>query len=85
MSAEMQYYVIGRTGQVGGPVLGLARRTYSADGPVDETLRSDLTWQPDTVITEWEYGDLTTEVIKVSDQDGERVADQLGTRWQRSR
>ncbi len=85
MTAAVQYYVIGRIGQVGGRVLGLARRTYSDDGPVDETLRGDLTWQPDSVLTEWEYGDLTTEVIKVSEQDGERVAEQLRGRWQRSR
>jgi hypothetical protein len=52
VSAEVQYYVIGRTGQVGGQVLGVARRTYSADGPVDETLRGDLSWQPDSVLTD---------------------------------
>ena len=46
---------------------GLARRTYAEGGPIDETLRKDMTWRPDSAIAEWEYGDLSEELVKISD------------------
>jgi hypothetical protein len=69
--SEVQYYVIvaGR----GRAASGLARRTYAETGPVDESLGRDLTWQRDSAIVEWEYGDLTSELVRVGEQEAENL------------
>jgi hypothetical protein len=77
--SEVQYYVL-VTGP-GGRASGLARRTYAESGPVDESLRRDLSWQPDSAIVEWEYGDLTAELIKVSDTEAENLIQAFRARW----
>jgi hypothetical protein len=80
---EVQYYVI-----MGGPggrgASGLARRTYAEAGPADETLRRDLSWQPDSAIVEWEYGDLGAELIKISEPEAENLIQAFRARWGRA-
>jgi hypothetical protein len=79
MSGDAQYYVIvaGQRGRAGG----LARRIFGAEGPVDETLRRDLTWQPDSAIVEWEYGDLGTELVRVSEHEAMNLTQAFRSRW----
>jgi hypothetical protein len=82
MTPEIQYYAViavGR-GQARMPS-GLARRIYEPDGPVDQTLRRDLGWMPDSAIVEWEYGDLGAEVVKISEDDAARLRDAFRLRW----
>ncbi len=80
--SEVQYYVIvmgrGRTAS------GLARRTYAEAGPIDETLRKDLTWRLDSAIVEWEYGELTAELVKVSEQEADNLTQAFRSRWARA-
>lgn len=83
MTTEVQHYVIVATqGRRGAS--GLARRTYAKTGPVDETLRKDLTWRPDSAIAEWEYGDLDAELVKISEQEAENLTQALRARWDRT-
>lgn len=81
-SSAVQYYVIvaGRSRAASG----LARRTYAAAGPIDETLRQDLTWRPDSAIVEWEYGDLSAELIKVGEQEADNLTQAFRARWTRT-
>jgi hypothetical protein len=82
MTPQIQYYAviaIGR-GQARVPS-GLARRIHEPDGPVDQTLRRDLSWMPDSAIVEWEYGDLGAEVVKISEDDAARLRDAFRLRW----
>ena len=81
--SEMQYYVI-LTGEGHRAATGLARRTYAEAGPVDETLRRDLDWQPDSAIVEWEYGDLGAELAKISDQEATSLTRAFQSRWGRA-
>jgi hypothetical protein len=60
---------------------GLARRIYEPDGPVDETLRRDLTWAADSAIVEWEYGDLGAELVRITDDDAGRLRETFRARW----
>lgn len=83
MTSEVQYYVI-VPGLGSRAASGLARRTYAETGPVDETLRPDLSWAPDSAIVEWEYGDLDTDLVKVSEQEAENLAQALRARWRRT-
>jgi undecaprenyl pyrophosphate synthase len=80
---QVQYYVIvaGRASRVAS---GLARRRYAQAGPVDETLRRDLTWQADSAIVEWEYGDLDTDLIKISEQEAENLTQAFRARLERA-
>jgi hypothetical protein len=69
---EVQHYVIvaphGRRAAA-----GLARRMFTGAGPVDESLSEDLTWRLDSAIVEWEYGDLGAELVRISEQEAERL------------
>jgi hypothetical protein len=81
MTSDAEYYVIVAHR---GPAAGLARRTPAESGPVDETLGRDLTWQPDSAIAEWEYGDLGTELVPISEQEAENLTQALRSRLRRT-
>jgi hypothetical protein len=68
---SVEHYVI--VADQGGRAAGLARRTLAESGPVDETLGPDLSWRPDSAIVEWEYGDLDTELVRISEQEAENL------------
>ena len=78
----VQYYVI-VTGH-SRAASGLARRTYAEGGPIDETLRKDLTWRPDSAIVEWEYGDLSEELIEISELEADNLTQAFRSRWTRA-
>ncbi|MGA3151466.1 MAG: hypothetical protein ACLPN6_16310 [Streptosporangiaceae bacterium] len=82
MPAEIQYYAIAMPGRTAATAAGLARRTFAADGPVDQTLRRDLTWQPDSAIVEWEYGDVGAELVKVGEAEAEQLIATFRARWE---
>lgn len=85
MTARVQYYAIVTGGSGGQSAAGLARRSYEPGAPVDETLRRDLSWQPDSAIVEWEYGDLGADLVKISEQEAENLTQALRARWSRTR
>jgi hypothetical protein len=81
---EAQYYVI--VAPLGTRAAsGLARRTYTEAGPVDESLSRDLTWRLDSAIVEWEYGDLGAELVRISEQEAENLTQAFRGRWGRPR
>jgi hypothetical protein len=81
--SQMQYYVI-IAGHGSRAASGLARRRFGQAGPVDEALCRDLSWQPDSAIVEWEYGDLDAELIKISDQEAENLTQAFRARLERA-
>ncbi|MGH3390071.1 MAG: hypothetical protein ACRDOO_14475 [Actinomadura sp.] len=48
---------------------------------MDETFRRDLTWQRSSVIYGWERGDLTTELVEISEEDAERITEGWKKKW----
>ena len=80
MSDRMQYFVI-VADQRSRAAAGLVRRTYAETGPVDETLRADLSWQPDSAIVEWEYADLAAELVPISEAEAENLTQAFRARW----
>jgi hypothetical protein len=82
VSNSVQYYVI-VANQGNRTASGLARRTYSEAGLVDETLRRDLTWGLDSAIVEWEYADLGAELVKIDEQEAESLTNAFRARWGR--
>jgi hypothetical protein len=78
-----QYYVI-VADHGNRAASGLARRRLAESGPVDETLRRDLSWRLDSSIVEWEYGDLGAELVRVSEQEAENLIQAFRARWERT-
>ena len=83
MSDEAQYYVI-VADQRNRAAAGLARRIRTDEGPIDETLRRDLSWQPDSAIIEWEYGDLAAELVLISEAEAQNLTQAFRARWGRT-
>ena len=81
MAAQMHYYAIVTVTRNVRAASGLARRTFAADGPVDETLRRDMSWQPDSAIIEWEYGDVGAEFVRISEAEADQLADSFRSVW----
>jgi hypothetical protein len=82
LASEAEYYVI--VAAPSGRAAGLARRAVTESGPVDETLGLDLNWQPDSAIAEWEYGDLGSELVRISEQEAENLTQAFRTRLRRA-
>jgi hypothetical protein len=78
---EVSYYAIVGAGRTVQAPSGLARRRYEATGPVDEALRRDLTWAPDSAIVEWEYGEVGADLIEISLATADRLIAGFRVRW----
>jgi hypothetical protein len=83
MAVPVQFYAIVTVSAAVRTASGLARRTFAAEGPIDETLRRDMSWQPDSAIVEWEYGDVGAELVRVSEGEADRLAESFRASWQR--
>lgn len=81
MAAEVSYYAIVGVGRTVQYPSGIARRRPSPDGPVDEALRRDLTWQPDSAIVEWEYGDVGAELVEISEAEAAELMERFRAEW----
>jgi hypothetical protein len=81
--SEVQYYVIVPS-HGGRAATGLTRRTFAETGPVDESLGPDLTWQRDSAIVEWEYGDLGSELVKIGEPEAENLTQAFRARRDRA-
>ena len=81
MSDEVKYYAIVGSGRTIQNPSGIARRTFHADGPIDEALRRDLTWERDSAIVEWEYGDVGADLVEISAAEADALIDQFREKW----
>lgn len=81
MAAEVAYYAILGERSAGGAA-GLARRTFTPAGRLDEALRKDLTWERDSAIYEWERGEeLGAGLLKISEAEAGSLIDRLRVTW----
>jgi len=78
---EVSYYAIVSAGRTVQAPSGLARRRYEATGPVDEALRRDLTWAPDSAIVEWEYGEVGADLVEISQETADRLIAGFRVLW----
>ena len=81
MSDEVKYYAIVGSGRTAQNPSGIARRTLSPNGPIDEALRRDLTWQRDAAITEWEYGDVGADLVEISEGEAQELIERFREKW----
>jgi len=79
--ADVRYYAIVGAGRTAQTPSGLARRRFVAAGPVDEALRRDLTWEPDSAIVEWEYGAVGADLVEISQAAADRLIAGFRLMW----
>jgi hypothetical protein len=79
---EVKYFAIVRDGDSPEHPSGLARRTMTRQGRLDETLRRDLTWKRDSAIYEWERGEeMSTDLVEISSAQAERLIQGFHQEW----
>jgi hypothetical protein len=78
---QVVYYVIKGVGRNPTEPSALVRRRFSEKGRIDEALRKDMTWERDTAIIEWEYGNLTGTLTEVSEPEAQRLIERFRVRW----
>jgi hypothetical protein len=77
VAGDIVYYAIIGPGRTAQAPSGLARRRYAGpDGQtlVDEALRRELAWEPDSAIVEWEFGDVGADLVEISEAAAARLA-----------
>ena len=61
---------------------GLARRTSTPQGRLDETFRRDFTWKRDSAIYEWERGEeLGADLVEISEVEARAVIERFREKW----
>jgi len=82
MAEETSYYAIVREDQGLDNASGLARRTYTPQGRLDEAIRKDLTWERDSAIYEWERGEeLGITLVEISEAEAGRLIEEFREKW----
>ena len=82
MTENILYYAILRDGDTPDRPSGLARRTSTPEGRLDETLRRDFTWKRDSAIYEWERGEeLGAELLEISAAMAAELIDRFREKW----
>ena len=82
MVSDVKYFAIVRDGDGLEHPSGLARRTMTPEGRLDETLRRDLTWARDSAIYEWERGEeMGADLVEISGEDAERLVQSFRREW----
>jgi hypothetical protein len=69
MNEPTVYYAITGVGRNPAEPSGLVRRRFTEGGRLDEALRRDMTWQRDTAIVEWEYGNAVGDLVQISEAE----------------
>jgi hypothetical protein len=78
---RVEHYAVIGVGRTQANPSGLARRRYTTLGRVDEALQRDLSWHPTSSITQWEYGNLGGDLVKISEAEAEQLIEQFREKW----
>jgi hypothetical protein len=82
VATEVKYFAIIRGDDDADHPSGLARRTLTPDGRLDEALRRDLTWMRDSAIYEWERGEeMGTDLVEISETDAQALVEKFREKW----
>jgi hypothetical protein len=80
---RIDYYAIIGVGRTEANPSGLARRRYTSEARMDEALQRNMSWEPTSAITQWEYGNLPGTLRKISEQEAEELIARFRERWGR--
>jgi hypothetical protein len=82
MPAKVIYYAVVNDLSSRDRPAGLFRRTYTeAGGSRDETFTRDLVWENSSSLVAAERGDLEDDFIEITENEANRLMEQLRARW----
>jgi hypothetical protein len=81
MPHQITYYAIVSGDRTIENPYGLLRRLEHDDGPSDEGLRKDFSWDFTPLIVEWERGDFGQELIEVSHEQASKIIEYFRSQW----
>jgi hypothetical protein len=82
LTGNIVYYAILREGDASAEPSGLARRTFTPEGRLDETLRRDLSWGRDSAIYEWERGEeMGARLVEISEAEAGALVERFREKW----
>jgi hypothetical protein len=82
MEDEVKYYLVLGPGRTQDNPSGLARRTFTKDGRLDESLTRDLSWRRSSEIYEWERGEeLGADLVEISEGQAAAVIQRFRENW----
>ncbi len=59
----------------------MVRRLEHDDGPEDETLRQDFSWEFTPAIAEWKRGDLAYDLVEISHAQASKIIEYFREKW----
>ena len=82
MPDKVSYYVMLLADDARSNPSGVARRRILENGGVrDEAFKRDLSWGHTPLVAAAERGDMTFEVVEVSEEEAERIIEQFRAQW----
>jgi len=81
VAERIDYYSVVGVGRTADNPSGIARRRFTAEGRVDESLRRDFTWGPTTAVIDWEYGNLSGELVRITEAEAEAQVERFREKW----
>jgi hypothetical protein len=73
MAEEISYYaIVNDFSSIDAPA-GVLRRVKSDGGERDETFGTDLQWGRSALLNAYERGDLTNDMITISEEEADRI------------
>ncbi len=81
MPEKITYYAIVADGRTVDDPFGLVRRLERNDGPADQGLSRDFSWEFTPVIVEWQAGNFDDELVEVSHEQAEKIIQYFRERW----
>jgi hypothetical protein len=84
MGDKVKYYAVVGSGRTVDSPSGIARRTFTADGRLDESLSGDLTWKRSSEIYQWERGEnFGPDLVEISAEEAGELIERFRERWGR--
>ena len=82
MAENVKYFAVLSNGRSLDNPAGLARRTLTPEGRLDESLRRDLTWVRSSEIYQWERGEnFGPDLIEIRADEAAALVEWFRQRW----
>lgn len=82
MPDEIRYFAVLGPGRSIADPIGLARRTFTQEGRLDESLRRDLAWVRSAEIYQWERGEeMGPDLVEISQGEAEELIERFREKW----
>jgi len=82
MPNEIKYFAVLGPGRSIADPTGLARRTFTEEGRLDESLRRDLIWVRSGEIYQWEHGEeMGPDLVEIGAQEAEALIERFREKW----